>query len=111
MAADRDIWRHSFSKAVSEFEEDRRDTKGNSESPQTPHRTLLSPVDNAHGRAFPALDSSVVGVPADDVDRFPSLCSLDNFNTVTGKMQQQFIDFVHFHGFSSELLGHLSTLA
>ena len=41
----------------------------------TPHRTLLSPVDTAHGFAFPAEGSSAMSVHSDHDDRFPNVRS------------------------------------
>ena len=52
-----------------------RKANGNITLPHTPHRKLSSPEDTAHGTASPALDLSVMSVPADDVDNFPDLRS------------------------------------
>ena len=52
-----------------------REAKGKMERRHAPHWTLLSPVDTAHDRAFPALGSSAMSVPAVDLDRLPNLRS------------------------------------
>ena len=45
-----------------------REAKGKLKPPWTPHWTLLSSVDTAHGPAFPALDSLVMSLSADHMD-------------------------------------------
>ena len=67
-------WLTSFKKAI-EMHIGTGRVKGKLELPQTPHRTLSHPVETAHGPAFSALDSSVMSVPEDDVNRLPNLRS------------------------------------
>ena len=79
MEGDRDVWNYSTFKVVIEFDEDRRDALKDKRSkrklklPQTLHRTLLSPLNTAYGPTFPALDSSIMSVPAGDVCNLPNL--------------------------------------
>ena len=64
-------WLTSLSK-TEEMLKKSREAEGKLEPPLTEHRTLFSPVDNAHVPAFPTFGSSVISVPADNVHRLPN---------------------------------------